>query len=121
MKKTICRTAVSLICALLLSVNVAAAEMLIPGGEVIGIELSDGSVCVAAFDDTTGANARAAGLQVGDRIMAVNKQPVDCAQDVRQAVERADGMVSLDLERGGKRKEITVKPQITEEGPKLGV
>ena len=121
MKKTIYRTVFSLACALLLSVSVSAAEMLIPGGQVIGLELSDGSVTVAAFDDATGANARAAGLQVGDKIVAVDENPVDCAQDVRHALERADGTVSLELERSGKRKEITVEPQITAEGPKLGV
>ena len=121
MKKTVFRAAFSLFCALVLSVSVSAAQMLIPVGEVIGIELSDGSVSVAAFDDATGSNARAAGLQVGDKIVAVNEQPISCAQDIRHALERADGTVALELDRCGERKEIKVKPQITAEGPKLGI
>ena len=121
MKQFFYRTVFGVACALLLSVSVSAAEMLIPGGELIGIKLSDGSVSVAAFDDATGADTRAAGVQVGDKILAVDEYPVDCAGDVRYALERADGTVELALERGGKRKEITVKPKITADGPKLGV
>ena len=121
MKQFFCRTACTIACALLLSVSVSAAEMLIPGGRVVGIEISDGSVSVAAFDDATGADTRAAGVEVGDKILAVNECPVDCAEDVRRALERADGTAVLELERSGKRKEITVKPKITVDGPKLGV
>lgn len=121
MKKFVYRAAFSLLCAVLLSVSVSAAEMLIPLGRVIGIELSDGSVSVAAFDDAMAANARAAGLQVGDKIVAIDKYNVSSAQDVRYALDRSDGTVELAVERGGKRKEITVKPQITESGPRLGV
>ena len=114
MKKFFYRASCIIACACLLTVSVSAAEMLIPVGEVIGVS-------VAAFDDATGADTRAAGVQVGDTILAVDDRPVECAEDVRRALERADGMVELELERGGKRKEITVRPKITAEGPKLGV
>ena len=77
MKRRVVRVCFSLMCAVLLSGKVAAAEMLIPVGEVIGIELSDGSVSVAAFDDALGQSARAAGLKIGDRIVAVDDHPVD--------------------------------------------
>ena len=121
MKKTMIRTAFSLFFAALLAVSAAAAEMLVPVGELIGIELSDGSVSVAAFDDAIGSNARTAGLQVGDKILEVDDSRISCAQDIRKALERADGTVELAVEREGTRKELTVQPQITADGPKLGV
>ena len=121
MKRRVVRVCFSLICAVLLSGKVAAAEMLIPVGEVIGIELSDGSVSVAAFDDALGQSARAAGLKIGDRIVAVDDHPVECVQDIRHALERSDGTVELEVEREGKQMELTVTPGVTREGPRLGV
>ena len=121
MKRKVIRVCFLWICAVLLSGKVAAAEWLIPVGEVIGIELSDGSVSVAAFDDALGQNAREAGLKIGDRIVSVDDHPVTCAQDIRYALERADGTVELEVERAGEEMELTVNPGITRDGPRLGV
>ena len=57
------RAGLILCCMLLLATPVAAAWELVPGGQVIGIELLDGKVCIGAFDDTLGGPARQAGLQ----------------------------------------------------------
>ena len=119
MKKFITRTAV-LIFTILLSVQTVSAEQtLIPGGQVIGIALEDGSVTVADFDKSTGAAS--AGLQVGDRITHIDRQPVSSAADVRRALERSDGTVALQVERKGKQIDLTLSPTITPDGPRLGV
>jgi len=115
------RTVFAMMCAVLLSVQVFAEKMLVAGGQIIGIELSDGSVTVAAFDDTLGDTARNAGLQVGDRIVAVDDRHVSGTGDVRQALERSDGSVVLAVERDGKTRQISVCPKVTPQGPRLGV
>jgi len=121
MKQCIKRGGIFLVCIWLLAQSVSAAQTLIPGGEVIGIELSDGSVTVAAFDEELGRDTQAAGLQVGDRISHIDEIPVASVKDVRYALARSDGTVDVTVERKGKTEKIQVSPQITPEGPKLGL
>ena len=109
------------ICCLLLAGEALAARTLIPVGEVIGIELQDGTVTVAAIDETLGENIRAAGIQTGDRILKIDGKGIADASDVRHQLERSDGTVELEVEREGKNRRFTVKPAITREGPRLGV
>lgn len=116
----------SAIIALLLIVwtlpqSVSAAKMLVPVGEVIGLELADDTVCVAAFDEALGAAARKAGLQVGDRLVKLDGQPVRSIEDVRKALNAADGSVQARILRDGKNKNLTLQPVVTAQGPKLGV
>ena len=47
----------------------AWAEMLIPVGQVVGLEIGDDSVIVAAYDEALGNAARDAGLLIGDEIL----------------------------------------------------
>ena len=108
------------LCVYLLSMEAFAAK-LIPVGEVIGLELRDGSVSVAAFDDKLGASAKAAGLQIGDRIVGIDGVAVGCAEDVRSALLRSDGQVELTVLRGQEKRELCINPQITNDGPRLGV
>ena len=56
----------------LLSVHVLASEALIPVGQVVGLELRNDSVSIAAFDDALGAVAQKAGLQIGDEILDID-------------------------------------------------
>ncbi len=121
MKKT--TSAVIALLLILWSVpqSVSAVERLIPVGEVIGLELADDTVCVAAFDEELGTAARKAGLQVGDRLVKLDGQPVRSAADVRKALNAADGAVQLRILRDGKNKNLTLTPVITAQGPKLGV
>ncbi len=111
------RTVFFIVCVLLFTQTALAAE-LIPVGEVIGIELSDGSVSIAAVDEVLGADPQ---LQVGDRITKIDDTHITSAEDVRRALERSDGAVDLCLFRNGKTKYATVHPHITADGPKLGV
>ena len=104
-----------------MTVTANAAQMLIPVGQVVGLELADNTVTVASFDEALGDNAQKAGLKVGDRILSVNGQAVTNADDVRYALDRADGPVELSVQRSKKTDTVRIDPTVTPEGPKLGV
>ena len=60
---------------LLLPIRAAAAE-LIPVGQVIGLQLYNDRVTVAAYDDILGGTARKAGLKIGDQILEIDGKTV---------------------------------------------
>ncbi|MBR2937397.1 MAG: PDZ domain-containing protein [Oscillospiraceae bacterium] len=120
MKKFLNRTGSFIICVWLMCVA-ANAQSLIPGGQVIGLELGDNTVTVAAFDEELGADAQQAGLKVGDRILSVNGKTVHTAADVRYALERSEGVVELTVQRNKKSDTLRFTPAVTTDGPKLGV
>ena len=112
-----------LTCAVLsvyLSAAVVFARELIPVGQIIGLELSAGTVTVAAFDDSLTA-ARDSGLQVGDQILSIDECTIACAEDVRRALKHSDGAVEMVVSRNGKHQQIHMEPEITTTGPKLGI
>ncbi len=121
MKRFANRVALLLFIIFALPQNAQAAQLLVPVGQVIGLELRDDSVVVAAFDEELGGYAKAAGLKVGDEILDIDGKMVDCAEDVRQALERSDGQVKVQIRRDGKTKALSVAPRITPDGPRLGV
>lgn len=121
MKRIIRVAVLSWIMAVGLSVSVFAQRMLIPVGKVVGLSLAEGSVTVAAFDDTLGAAARDAGIQIGDEIVSVNGTEIDCAADLQRALDRSDGSVEVVLRRGSREETVRICPAITSSGPKLGV
>ena len=121
MKKMTIRVIAVLLCIYSISSGVYGAERLVPVGQVIGLELSDNTVTVASFDEKFGYHAQAAGLCVGDKICAINGQTITCAQDVRQALANSKGSVSVKVERKGKSLTLRLTPQITADGPKLGL
>jgi len=102
-----------------LSVPVRGAELLIPVGRVVGLEIWDGSVTVAAFEENS--PAREAGVEVGDRLVAIDGGAVSSNQDVRRLMLRSKGSVRLTLCRDGRQREVRLEPAITRDGPKLGV
>ncbi len=121
MKRKILSSAFALFLFAVLPQQVHAAELLIPGGQIIGLELRNDTVTVAAFDDAYGATAREAGLRVGDAILEIDAIPVHSAADVKMALQRCDGDVDITVLRGSKKEAITMCPCDTDEGPKLGV
>ena len=121
MKRLIHSIALAILCFFLLSQQVFAAQLLIPGGQVIGLELRDDSVIVAAFDDACGANAKEAGLCIGDAILSIDKKPIQCIEDVRAALDASQGRVSVTVIRGAEQKNLTLTPVTTQDGPRLGV
>ena len=74
-----------------------AAQMLIPGGNIVGLELQNDTVTVVSFEE--GSQAQAAGMRPGDRLLAIDGQPITCAQDVRSALEHSNGSVELTVVR----------------------
>ncbi len=121
MKNFILRSAFTILIAFSLAQPAAAATLLVPGGQVIGIQLEDDTVTVTDFDATLGQAARSAGLKKGDRILSVNKTPICCAEDVRNALQSSGKTVTLSVLREGKTKKITLSPAQTDVGPRLGV
>lgn len=121
MKKLTMRIALALLCLWLLPQSVSAETLLVPVGQVVGLELEDQTVCVAAFDEALGANAKAAGLEVGDIIVNVNGQKIANAEDISRILERSDGSVELQVRRDGQLRSLRVAPEITQEGPRLGI
>ena len=100
---------------------VDASQLLIPVGEVIGLQLQDGRVCVEGFDPELGVSARDAGLEAGDYILTIDGKTVSCAQDIRQALEHSDGDILVEVLRGKSKRELELEPRITATGPRLGV
>ena len=121
MKKLAIRIFAVLLCISMCAISAYGAEYLIPVGQVIGLELSDSTVTVAAFDDKLGAKAKAAGLCTGDKIIAIDGKAVSCAEDVRQALRSCKGTLTLQLLRRDKQQTLQIQPELTADGPKLGV
>ena len=120
MKKILNRIGLCIILICVISVA-ANAQSLIPGGQVIGLELGDNTVTVAAFDEELGTDAKQAGLKVGDQILSVNGKAVHTADDVRYALDRSEGVVELTVQRNKKSDTVRFCPTVTADGPKLGV
>lgn len=121
MKNLTVRFAASLLVALMMAPTVSAAELLIPVGQVVGLEIGEDKVTIDGFDSRFGQAAQAAGLKEGDRIVSIDEMPIGNAQDVKLALQRSDGDVDMVITRGKLTKEIELEPVITEDGPKLGL
>ena len=121
MKRRIFRCVTGLVLGIFYSIPAFGTQLLVPVGQVVGLSLSEGSVTVAAFHETYGTAAREAGVRIGDEIVSVDGRTVDSAQDLYDALKCSDGQVELELCRGGRKKEVTLAPAVTEEGPRLGV
>ncbi len=120
MKCTIRRMATAVLCILLLATTVFGKE-LIPGGQVVGLELRDRRVVVAGFDEQQGKTAQAAGLKNGDIIQKIDDTAIASAEDVRKALKRSDGTVTLQISRDGNLHSLRIVPYITQDGPRLGL
>ena len=121
MKRKIHAAVFALFFLLALPLGAKAAEFLVPVGKIVGLQLQDDTVTVAAYDDIWGAQAKDAGLRIGDEILRVDGHPVSRAEDVRAALENAEGDISLTVCRGGKTKELSMTPAKTDRGSRLGV
>ena len=95
----------------LLPLQARAAELLIPVGKIIGLQLRDDTVTVAAYDDSLGGCARNAGLKIGDEIVKINGTSIDCAEDVRAALGSGSAEVELTVRRGGKLNVLHLTPE----------
>lgn len=65
--------------------------------------------------------AQAAGVQVGDRIVAVHGVPTDTWDGMSRLIhQHTEGPLSLEVERDGRRLIVTVEPRVTEGPDALG-
>lgn len=108
-------------CLWLLPLSAQASRQLVPVGQVVGLELRDETVTVAGFDDTLGKAARQAGLQVGDEILDIDGMAIDDAGDVKTALSHSDGRVEVRILRGEREQTLCIAPEVTADGPRLGV
>lgn len=121
MKKLANRLALVLVLLCVLPQSVFAAKHLVPVGQVVGLELGNSTVTVADFDENLGAAAREAGLQVGDEIKTIDGRTISSAEDIRTALERSNGTVDVEIIRDGKKHSLHLRPEITTDGPRLGI
>lgn len=120
MKKILGRFANIVFILWLLAAPVFARD-LVPVGKIVGIEIGSDRVTVAAVDDVLGFSAKKAGLKIGDELREINGTPIQCTEDVQRALQRSDGIVNVTVMRGGQVHVIRMEPEITAQGPKLGV
>ena len=121
MKKLTVRLSAMVFTVFLLAQQVSAAKLLIPVGQVIGLEIQGNQVTVAGFDAALGEAARKAGLQEGDQITQIDGKQILCTEDVRKALKASDGDVDISVIREKAVHQLELEPVITPEGPKLGV
>ena len=121
MKRLLRSTVLWLLIAAVLPLQADAARMLVPVGKVIGLQLQNDILTVAAYDDVFGETARSAGLKIGDQIVDINGCDVSCAEDVRAVLEDAQPPVKVTVRRGNKLDHLLLTPKQTETGSRLGV
>ena len=119
MKRLLCSALAAAVLFAMLPLQAGAAELLIPVGKIIGLQLRNDTVTVAAYDDAFGHTARNAGLKSGDEIIKVDGAEVTCAEDIRAAL--GEDAVELTVRRGVKLDTVTLIPARTDNGPRLGV
>ena len=106
---------------MLLPVRALAAGLLVPGGQLIALELRNDTVTVAAFDEVLGEQARSAGLRTGDVIEKIDGKAVSSAADVKEALETCGEKLPLTVLRGSRRQTLSMTPCETAQGKKLGI
>ena len=121
MKKMIYRLSAAALSLWLLMGSVSASSLLVPVGELIGLEIQDRTVTVAGFDTAAGRTPESTGLEAGDILLKINKTSIGCVEDVRSALAASDGTVQILVQRGSSTENVRLEPMITDEGPRLGV
>jgi len=120
MKKCIRFTGLILAFLFLTTPAVSAAQSLVPGGQIIGLSLENSTLTVAKLDEAL-PSGKNAGLLPGDRITHIDGNPVETAAALRQALCRSHGTVQIRLLRDKKTLDLTAEPDITPNGPRLGI
>lgn len=121
MKKIGFRAVTAVLLLVLLCPTVWAAEMLIPVGRAVGLELEADGLAVADFDKELGIKAQEAGLQVGDIIIKADGQPVKDVASLQAAVDRCKEKLVLTVLRAGNEISLTVTPVEKEGARRLGI
>ncbi len=121
MKKTMIRAVTLILLISLLAVPTLAAQVLVPVGKAVGLELEGEGLFVADIDKTLGKQAQKAGVQQGDLIVKVDGQKVTDVETLRDLVSRCKEELILTVLREGKEKNLTLKPEEAEGEKRLGI
>lgn len=121
MKKFGFRAALAVLLWVLLCIPTWAADVLIPVGRAVGLELEAAGLAVAELDPDLGSNARDAGLQEGDIIIKVDGQPVHGAASLQEALDRSKGALVLTILRDGEERNLTMTPVERDGQRRLGI
>ncbi len=121
MKKAMIRAVTLILLISLLTLPAFAAQVLVPVGRAVGLELEGEGLFVAEIDKALGKQAKKAGLQEGDLIVKVDGQKVADAQTLRDLVARCKGELIVTVLREGKEKNLTLIPEEAEGGKRLGI
>ena len=119
--KKLRRAVLALALVLLMGLPVLARQLLIPGGQIVGLHLEGGQLTVVSFSSDQARMLWEAGVQPGDEILALDGQPIHKIEQLQQLLQRSDGEVRLTVRRGQEEKQLSLHPQITAEGPRLGL
>ncbi|MCL2069024.1 MAG: SpoIVB peptidase [Oscillospiraceae bacterium] len=101
-------------------VQTAERRMVVPGGTPFGIKMfTEGVMVVGMSDIKSGMESinpsKAAGIKIGDMIIALNGEPVERSDDVRRIIlESGGGKLGISAMRAGQRMEFTLTPVKTE-------
>ena len=108
--------AVVLACVILLQTAAMAAELLVPGGMTVGLELQTRGIVVSRLTEVETKNgcvspAGDAGILPGDCIIKLGGREITNGQEFMDSVSKFDGgEVSVTLLREEKQLQLTVKP-----------
>ncbi len=82
---------------------------------IVAFMIGVGEVLPVVGSVTSGMPAATMGVQVGDRILAINDQPVTRWELLSQAIKKADGgPMNFTIQRGEQALLLTIKPQVRE-------
>ena len=102
-------------------VSVIPKTYLIPSGEAIGVKLYTEGVLVVGMSDVTDKDGKvhepgkAAGLMVGDRILAVNGKTVKDIDDFSEKINEAEEKAVLEVARENSKFQTEITPVYSEE------
>lgn len=102
-----------------MNVKVQSGRMLIPGGQAVGVGMQmEGVMVVGVAADSPVKNH----LKAGDTLLSVNGSAILSAEDLSRTVEESGGNhLVLRCQRNNAPFSVTVAPQRSENGYKLGV
>ncbi len=104
-----------------LPLGALAESYLVPGGQLLGITVEDGSFVIAGFDSRYGQAAQKGGLCIGDKILKINGKTLLSLKDLEKTLNQANGKITLTVCREDRELEVSFLPSITPDGPRLGV
>ena len=121
------RLCMGCLASLLLSAFMPRVVALGPGdvltgvGQVVAIELETDGVIVAGFAQVDTENGSVspgaeAGLQPGDRILALNDRQIHDDESLLRALAESEGSVRLEIERKGSESFVELNPALGKDG-----